>query len=81
MKLILIRHGESTANYSNSKEPNPPLTVTGIEQARYTSQFLAQEQLGEIMTSKLERARSTAEEIRRGQVGAIVSEIADLKML
>lgn len=78
MKLVLIRHAESTNNSSGTYyEPNAPLSTFGVEQARYTAQFLAAESLGDIITSTLDRARCTAEEIGRGQPKSTVVSLPD----
>lgn len=73
MKLILIRHGESVQNQilHQSKTPDgivskiadPELTQLGKQQAKITGLFLANEDLGEIMTSALQRAVATTNTI------------------
>jgi phosphoserine phosphatase len=89
MKLILIRHGQSRQNeileksstfYElQPKQADSPLTQTGLEQARYTGQFLATEPLGVIFTSTLDRARRTANEIQtRGHKYLAITETQEL---
>jgi phosphoserine phosphatase len=89
MKLILIRHGQSRQNEeletssslyeSQPRQADSPLTLTGLEQARYTGQFLATEPLGVIFTSTLDRARRTANEIQtRGHKYLAITEIQEL---
>lgn len=72
MKLILVRHGETEHTL------NPPLTMVGVEQARYTAQFLASESLGDIYCSTSDCARATAEELRSRQSNSRVISLQEL---
>ncbi len=64
MRLILVRHGESTANVQrihNAKDE--PLTERGIEQARRVADRLKREHFDRVISSPLPRAKMTAETI------------------
>lgn len=64
VKLVLIRHGESRANFDNTYTgwSDVPLTENGRAQARAAGQTLAQTgmQFGSVHTSLLKRAIATA---------------------
>lgn len=64
VKLVLIRHGESAANFSNTYTgwSDVPLTAQGIQQAQAAGQALAQLALpfSHVHTSVLKRAIQTA---------------------
>ena len=64
MRLLLIRHGETadnTAQVIGSRLPGPPLSATGVEQARALSGTLAAEQVTVVHSSRALRALQTAE--------------------
>lgn len=65
MKLILVRHGETDHNRSNTHmgQLDVPLNERGREQARRDGKRLANEKIDVIYTSDLQRAMATAQEI------------------
>lgn len=63
MRLILIRHGETTSNVSgliDTDEPGPGLTALGFAQAAALPDTLGGESIDVLYTSSLVRARQTA---------------------
>lgn len=63
MRLLLIRHAESTANVRKALDtalPGPPLTELGDEQAAELAQRLASEPIVGVYASRATRARQTA---------------------
>lgn len=63
MKLILVRHGQTSANVHralDTAEPGAPLTPVGHEQAARAAEILAAEPVGGIFTSHLVRTQETA---------------------
>jgi probable phosphoglycerate mutase len=62
-KLHLIRHGETDWNRDGRIQghSDPPLSVTGREQAQALAEKLAAEPIGELWSSDLRRALETAE--------------------
>lgn len=66
MILYVVRHGETQYNvekrYAGSTDV--PLNERGIEQAKELAEKLAEESFDVIVTSPLQRARTTAEQIR-----------------
>lgn len=64
VKLVLLRHGESAANFSNTYTgwSDVPLTAHGVAQAKAAGQALAAQQIlfGHVHTSVLKRAIETA---------------------
>ncbi len=62
MKILLARHGESTANIKNmAGTTDAQLTAQGIEQAKIAGQLLKKEDIVTIACSPFIRARQTAE--------------------
>jgi broad specificity phosphatase PhoE len=86
MKLILVRHGESTENQklheggdpTASKTPNPPLTKIGFQQAYETGGHLRATPTLRLWTSLLQRARYTADCIRDFQPDIDLTGMPDL---
>jgi len=68
MKLVIIRHGETTFNVQNKVQgqANPPLTEKGINQAKEAAALLKNQMTDfkEIYCSTLQRAVKTAEVVR-----------------
>lgn len=64
-ELLLVRHGESEGNTGVSKDPDCPLTMKGVEQARRSGLRLARHDLRgfTFITSPYRRAVQTAAEI------------------
>ncbi len=63
-RLLLVRHGESDANFHNifAGHIDPALRPRGIEQAELTAQFIAENyKVDKIYSSDLQRAYKTAE--------------------
>lgn len=63
MRLILVRHGQTTANQAralDTAEPGAPLTALGHEQAERAAEVLARHEVCGIFTSHLTRTRETA---------------------
>jgi len=61
--LLLIRHGESTANVERKltgRAPGVPLTARGRQQAAEVAAALAKSKITQIYSSPVERARETA---------------------
>ena len=80
LRLILIRHGESANNveheisreqYLANRQPDPPLTATGQEQALETGEYLASKQnallfpIHRLYVSPLRRTLMTAQPIAK----------------
>ena len=66
MKLILIRHGETSWNHERrvqGGESDIELNATGLEQASQLANFLKNENIIAILSSPLRRATATAETI------------------
>jgi broad specificity phosphatase PhoE len=86
MKLILVRHGESTENErlhqggdpTAAKVADPDLTSRGYQQAYVTGGFLKDTQTKHIWTSCLKRARLTAGCIRDFQLDAKITQMPEL---
>ncbi|WP_019204159.1 histidine phosphatase family protein [Tsukamurella sp. 1534] len=64
-RLILLRHGQTAASVARlySGRGNPPLTETGHAQAAAAAGLLADTAIDAILSSPLDRARQTAEEV------------------
>src|SRR5687767_7265427 len=64
-ELLMVRHGESEGNTGVSKDPDCPLTMKGVEQARQSGLRLAGHDLRgfTFITSPYRRAVQTAAEI------------------
>jgi broad specificity phosphatase PhoE len=63
MRLLLVRHGQTSSNLQNlldTMHPGPGLTELGIEQAAAIPAALATEDIGAIYASTLTRAELTA---------------------
>ena len=62
-RIILLRHGQSTANETGSSDnPQTPLTDLGKQQSKQTAVFLAANyNVTKIISSPFERARNTAQ--------------------
>lgn len=69
MKVILIRHGQSTANEREIAQGwlDTPLTETGMLQARRVAEKLSHEHITAVYTSDLTRAVQTALPIAQTQ--------------
>lgn len=65
--LVLVRHGESTANAAHLLlgRTDAPLTEAGLAQARAAAATLSGTRIEEVRSSPLERARRTAELLAR----------------
>ncbi|HSJ73820.1 MAG TPA: histidine phosphatase family protein [Miltoncostaeaceae bacterium] len=65
MRLILLRHGESTWNAQGRMQgtADPPLSDAGRAQARALAPLLAGLEPDAVVTSDLRRARQTADEL------------------
>ena len=66
MKLILVRHGETSWNKERrvqGSDSDIELNDTGLEQARKVASFLKNEPIDAIFSSPMQRARATAEAI------------------
>ncbi len=66
MKLILVRHGETSWNKERrvqGSDSDIELNDTGLEQARKVANFLKNEPINVIFSSPMQRARATAEAI------------------
>jgi len=62
MRILLIRHGETSLNVTRVLQPaDTPLSARGIAQARALAQRLAGSGVQHIVSSDLPRARHTAE--------------------
>jgi len=66
MILYVVRHGETQFNVEKryAGQTDVPLNERGLEQARELAMKLAEEPFNVIVTSPLQRARVTAEQIR-----------------
>lgn len=67
-RLLLVRHGESEANFHNifAGHIDPALQPRGIEQAKFTAQFIADNyKVDKIYSSDLQRAYRTAESLAK----------------
>ena len=62
-KIIFVRHGESTGNAKDVYEGqlDNPLTKKGLEEAAKTAQALKGKKIAKIISSDLQRAKTTAE--------------------
>jgi broad specificity phosphatase PhoE len=81
MNLILVRHGETTAQGRYiGRGSNPPLSPAGMEQAMACSSRLYSEPLHAVYCSPLSRALRTAERIAapHGLEVELVSELAEI---
>lgn len=67
MRIIITRHGETEQNKVRILQGQIPgeLSELGKEQARKVAKRLAEEKIDYIFSSPLERAKDTAEEIRK----------------
>jgi broad specificity phosphatase PhoE len=66
MNVYLVRHGETDLNARRVLQPpGTPLSERGLEQARRLAARLAGEGIARIVSSDLERALRTADELRR----------------
>jgi broad specificity phosphatase PhoE len=66
MNVYLVRHGETDLNARRVLQPpGTPLSERGLEQARRLAARLAGEGIARIVSSDLERARRTADEVQR----------------
>jgi broad specificity phosphatase PhoE len=66
LKLILVRHGETSWNKERrvqGSDSDIELNDTGLEQARKVANFLKDEPIDVIFSSPMQRARATAEAI------------------
>lgn len=67
MRLLLLRHGQTTANVAGALDtafPGRPLTALGAEQARAVPDALAREDVSAVYVSNLRRTRATVEPLR-----------------
>lgn len=66
MSIFLVRHGETHGNAARIvQRPDLPLSPRGIAQAEHLARRLASAGIGQILSSDLARAASTAEALRR----------------
>lgn len=84
LELYLARHGESLAN-AGLEDPNdensrrdPPLSAKGETQARLLGEFYARMEFDCILSSGLERAVQTADEVARRQKRMHTVEVSPL---
>jgi alpha-ribazole phosphatase len=82
MKLILVRHGETTGQSSTRYwgRTDVPLSETGLGQAEHLGECLKPERLDAIFVSQLRRASLTADTINAGHHAPIIScpELAEV---
>jgi broad specificity phosphatase PhoE len=67
VRLLLLRHGQTTANVTGSLDtdfPGRPLTALGREQARAVPGALREEDVAALYVSNLRRTRATVEPLR-----------------
>jgi len=75
MRLLLVRHGETSLNVARVLQPpDTPLSPRGLEQARSLAQRLRPEPLAALWSSDLPRALQTAEAIGQACAQPIVTE-------
>lgn len=81
MKLILTRHGETIENTRQILTGHLPGTLTkkGMEQAEKLSEKLRNEKIDAIYCSDLERARKTAEIVRKFHKESRLIELKELR--
>ena len=65
MKIILVRHGESEHNAGIVDDKNSCLTKTGKKQAKFLGKKLKKYPISEIYSSKMLRAKETAQIISK----------------
>lgn len=65
MRIIIVRHGESESNAGLTKSHNSNLTKKGRLQAKHAGNGLKKQNISEIYTSDLLRARQTGEIISK----------------
>ncbi len=86
LELFVARHGESTRNvafragisrdnFTVKENEDPPLTETGLFQARLLGERLSVGELSAVFSSPLSRALSTADEIVKKQPSPLPIEI------
>ena len=83
MRLLLLRHGQTTANVTGSLDtafPGAPLTDLGRAQAAAVPEALAAEDVAAVYASNLTRTRRTAEPLRaaRGLAVGIRPGLAEI---
>ena len=80
MRLIVVRHAETSCNVEGrfTGQTDSPLSLLGEQQILLLGKYLATEQLDVIVSSDLQRARTTAQAIARHH-GLAVQEDADLR--
>lgn len=75
MRLLLVRHGETSLNVARVLQPpDTPLSPRGLEQARSLAQRLRLEPVAALWSSDLPRALQTAEAIGWACAQRIVTE-------
>ena len=79
-KLILVRHGESAGNRTNTFTgfEDAPLTDTGVKQAELLRDYLVQTDIDKIYSSDLSRAYNTALPLAEAK-GMCVHKESDLR--
>jgi broad specificity phosphatase PhoE len=80
-RLYLVRHGENVANLTkefSSRRVDYSLTEKGVLQAQQTARYLAGQDIHEIYSSPLKRARETAEIIGE-QLGLPVTVVDEFR--
>ncbi len=76
MELLLIRHGLPTSVINNDGTPaDPPLSETGLEQARRVAQWLRDHHIDKLYSSPMQRAMQTAAPL--AQVKGLDIEVRD----
>ena len=80
MRLIVVRHGETQYNIENriTGQSDVPLSPLGERQAKRVGAYLASEKIDSIVSSDLQRARTTAQAIAHPHT-ILVQEDADLR--
>lgn len=83
MRILLIRHGETTWNATGRSQGQTdiPLSERGQEQAEALAMRLSQEDLAEIVSSDLSRASATADTIARAHSGVTRTQDGRLREL
>jgi broad specificity phosphatase PhoE len=59
--LYIVRHGSTGDDDSYNSPENPPLTEQGREDAKAAAKFLADKNIGNLLTSIFDRSKETAE--------------------
>jgi len=77
-RLYLVRHAQSQVSASGKRDPDPPLSELGQEQARLVGERLARQGINAIYSSPLRRAQQTAQAIAQA-TGLPITTVEDLR--